>query len=164
MSRLRNDATVARASYFEFRNGDTHVFQLIMIPETKHPETGEVVLTCSMSRDLTKAHPRPTWKYTSAKEPYAPIDPNDPLVLADEAVHVLAPWKPVFVGLVNNGWTLVKHPLTFSLTEVDIKAIHRRDGATAMMRKLMNVRDKAGFSPNPVEGLRAVPDTKGASF
>lgn len=158
---IRNEATFALAAYFEFRNKD-HVFQYILIPETRHPDTGEVVKALSMTRDLTVQHQRRKWKYTDAKEDYVPLS-NGTSDLVAEAVNLLKPWAAGFAALLLQDWTLFKTPLVIGIGPDDVKAIARRESTPdGLMRRLANARNKGGFPDVIVEGL--APTGKAEAF
>lgn len=156
---VRNDATYGLAVYFEFENPE-HVWQYLVIPQTRHPDTGEVVKTLSMSRDLTVQNPRRKWKYSEVKAELNPLSTSHLDVLND-AINVLAEWAPNFEALVLQGWKLRTQPLIVALSQDDVRDIARRETTPdGLMRRLFNVRDKAGLPALVTEGLNPTKKTE----
>lgn len=142
--------SVGVALYLEFRR-EENTQQFLFTPEVVSPESGKVVNMYFISRQVSAANPRRSWRFrecptVSKGDAYgniAPIsDPQAALAVAAERVEFV---QSYLSSMESGGWTLYKMPLAIEMTGEDALKIEKRESPAALVRRLVNARAAADF-------------------
>lgn len=134
------------ALYLEFRKEDK-TYQLLIVPETMHPDTKKRIPALTLSRQTSSDHPRRQWMYKVTEE----VDlPTAGTPVSDEIMayttRVSNQLNAYFNSMVAGDWKLFKTPLAADIGPDDIRILaDKANQPEGLMRRVLRVREDAGF-------------------
>jgi len=141
---LSTDKNLAYALYIELRKYASTA-QIIVMPPIYNPVTDSQEPARMLTRQISSANPRRSWRFYSSKVRSETMPTNDLTLATSVVTPTLDELMPYFKGFSVGGWEAYKSPIAVGISFEDLDDVSKSSTPSAFMRRLNKVRVEAGY-------------------
>ena len=139
-----NTMTNPKALYLELRR-ENNTSQVLLIPQVTNPSKGKTQKSKLITRQISSANPRRSWRYYSFKTVPLLEPTADSVRALVDAQPLIGEIGPFLAGYSAGGWKLVYQPLAVDMSTDDLNDVWDANTPNALMRRVLKARSEAGF-------------------